>query len=343
MGVIITVLAFVLVGGGVSYAAEGSVPGDALYPVKVKVNENVVSALAVSDEAKARWEARLAERRLEEAEVLAADGRLDEDTGAELEERFREHAERTQERVTTIAEKRGPESAATLSSHFESSLKAHEKVLSRLSDDPKADGKAGALATAVGDEADQTEADRHVAEDDLDAKVNEPDKRRAAESRLAEAQSKIAETESYLAKREGKFAPEATEAARAVLAQADGMVQEGVALMGESDFGGAFRKFQEAHLLASRAKVTLVMSERLGISIPPGDDGPRGGQSLDGSADDNGGEGSYEHADEEHGDDEDDAETEDGEEEDGYDGSSGSSSDGGHEGGHGLEQARKKH
>src|ERR1700741_4911337 len=38
------------VGGGASYAAEGTVPGDALYPVKVHVNEKVKSFIAVSDE-----------------------------------------------------------------------------------------------------------------------------------------------------------------------------------------------------------------------------------------------------------------------------------------------------
>src|SRR5262245_60533234 len=58
--------------GGVSFAAEKTVPGDLLYPVKVGVNEEVRGWVALSDHAKASWDARVASRRLEEAEELAA-------------------------------------------------------------------------------------------------------------------------------------------------------------------------------------------------------------------------------------------------------------------------------
>jgi len=55
-----------------------------LYPVKVYVNENVQGALAVSDEAKLSYHTDIAEVRLEEAEALASQGKLDASTTRKL-------------------------------------------------------------------------------------------------------------------------------------------------------------------------------------------------------------------------------------------------------------------
>ena len=83
----------IALGGGVSIAAEGSVPGDTLYTVKTQVNEQVRGMIATSAEAKAEWEAKLAERRLEEAAELEAEGKLDADVEQELSAAFTKHAE----------------------------------------------------------------------------------------------------------------------------------------------------------------------------------------------------------------------------------------------------------
>lgn len=84
----------VVLGGGTAYAAQGALPGDLLYPVKISVNERVELALATTPEAKAQAEAKLAERRVAEAEELDATGRLDADITTQLEQAFSEHAER---------------------------------------------------------------------------------------------------------------------------------------------------------------------------------------------------------------------------------------------------------
>ncbi len=74
--------------GGVAQAAEGSLPGDALYAVKVKVNEPIRGALSFSASAKAEWETKKLERRLEEAEELILEGRFDGEALAEMEKRI---------------------------------------------------------------------------------------------------------------------------------------------------------------------------------------------------------------------------------------------------------------
>src|SRR3989338_9283268 len=56
---------------GISYAAQGALPGDALYAVKVRVNEPVLGALALSSSQKAEWAMRVAGERLKEAATLS--------------------------------------------------------------------------------------------------------------------------------------------------------------------------------------------------------------------------------------------------------------------------------
>ena len=55
----ILIILGLLTGGSVSFAAENTIPGDALFPVKVYINESVRGAVAVSSQAKAEWELRL--------------------------------------------------------------------------------------------------------------------------------------------------------------------------------------------------------------------------------------------------------------------------------------------
>jgi len=66
-------------GAGIAFAAEDSLPGDTLYPVKVNVTEPVRVALARGDENQAQIEEKLLNRRLEETEQLALRGELSDD------------------------------------------------------------------------------------------------------------------------------------------------------------------------------------------------------------------------------------------------------------------------
>ena len=93
MGIILAII--LAVSAGVSFGAEQSLPGDALYPIKTGVNETVQGWFALSAEAEAEHQANLAIRRLGEAEELKADGRLDAEIKSELEAEFREHAKAT--------------------------------------------------------------------------------------------------------------------------------------------------------------------------------------------------------------------------------------------------------
>lgn len=129
---IATSLVLVLVvGSGVSYAAEGALPGDALYTIKTSVNEPVKVALASTAAEKVEVEIELTERRIAEATALAADDRLDEITEAKLAIALDTHAEA----AATIMEEIDEDDAsagAELSTRFETRLRAREDVLTEV-------------------------------------------------------------------------------------------------------------------------------------------------------------------------------------------------------------------
>lgn len=127
-----------LLSGSVSYAAEGSLPGDTLYPIKTEVNEKVRGALAISDESEANLQAKLAVRRLDEAARLAEDNRLSDDVIVELEGRFEDHAHRSKDHIARLEAISKFEAAAKANSDFEAALAAHEMILARFLGDDSA-------------------------------------------------------------------------------------------------------------------------------------------------------------------------------------------------------------
>src|SRR3989344_974710 len=131
--------------GGISYAAESALPGDALYGVKTKGNEPVKVALASGAEAKANVQMELAERRIDEAATLASENRLDAKTQDQLAAAFETHAQSATDEVSSIDEN-DSSAVAELTSRFETRLAAHEEILAQVqeqSDEP------GTLAVAI--------------------------------------------------------------------------------------------------------------------------------------------------------------------------------------------------
>ena len=127
-------LALVLfVGLGTSYAAQNALPGEALYGMKVNVNEAVEGALAISPVAKAQFDADLTSRRLEEAETLAAANQLTPDVSSEIQSRIDESAASFNTNVAVLAQTPdGADQAADAQSDLEATLSAHANVLAAL-------------------------------------------------------------------------------------------------------------------------------------------------------------------------------------------------------------------
>lgn len=124
-------LLIMLLGGVTTVAAGGAVPGDFLYTVKTSVSEPVRGALAFSTEDKIKFHAEMAQTRLEEAEVLASQNRLDSVAVATLESSIDTHLSKRDALAVELDEKH-PGASLTAAREINSSIAAHGEVLAVL-------------------------------------------------------------------------------------------------------------------------------------------------------------------------------------------------------------------
>ncbi len=87
-----------------TYLAERAVPGDSLYAVKVRFNEEVRSTLAFSPYEKVVWETERLNRRISEARLLASEGKLTEEVEAKVALAVREHSDNAQREIAVLKE-----------------------------------------------------------------------------------------------------------------------------------------------------------------------------------------------------------------------------------------------
>jgi Domain of unknown function (DUF5667) len=84
--------------------AEQAIPGDNLYAVKVRFNEEVRSTLIFNPYEKVEWETERLNRRIAEAKLLASEGKLTGDIENEVVAAVREHTETIQREIEEIRE-----------------------------------------------------------------------------------------------------------------------------------------------------------------------------------------------------------------------------------------------
>jgi hypothetical protein len=269
-------------GAGVSYAAEGAVPGDALYGFKLAVNEGVGSALAVTPEAQARWETRRVERRLEEAEVLVSAGRLDAAKSAVLEDKISESAAKAEEHLAKVDRGGRARQAAELGSELEGALRGHAAVIGRLSGRPADQHAVGAanIIEAAEKQAGRTAERRSVSE----RAVAVPDNRRAAEASLANAEKELAAVKNRLTEEQPRLTAKTADLVGKLIAQAEDAVGSGRSALAEEKFNEAFSAFQKAGREAQQAEMLISAEKKLpagsrGRESPPKED--RGGGTTD--------------------------------------------------------------
>ncbi len=131
-GVYAAILLSIGLGSAASYAAQGALPGDALYAVKIGVNERIQEVLAFSIESKAEVEADISEARLFEAAKLVEENRFTDENRTSIEDNFLRHAGKVQVRIEELKKKGRSRVAADLSARFETSLEAHAQILEKL-------------------------------------------------------------------------------------------------------------------------------------------------------------------------------------------------------------------
>ncbi|HBU06956.1 MAG TPA: hypothetical protein DEB09_02640 [Candidatus Magasanikbacteria bacterium] len=250
------IAAILAMGGGTAAAAENSLPGDLLYPIKTQVTEEVRSALAISSEAKVAWENRRAERRLEEVEKLSSEGKLTTSTSAMLANKFEEFSKKADARLQKLqdAGKLTEEQAQKLKANFEVAVKAHDEVLSRIRDREEDREKMKDVVESLHEQASSTIKDRLEHEWELIKKSSTTTLSNVAENRKNAAQNKIDEVEKFINDNADKVSIENKAEAVKKLGEAKKLVVDGNKAFDEGKYGEAVVKYSESHRKAQEAK-----------------------------------------------------------------------------------------
>ncbi len=162
----VAVVLIVVVFSGTAFAANKALPGDALYSMKVNVNEKVESWGALSPNALARFEAVRAERRLKELEkVTVQKKKISPEVKAEVRENIDKNIQKVKEITAEIAASGDAEDAASVKAELESKLEAHSVVLGKLATDDEVE--------KITEVSDEDKANIKDINDLVDAHINE--------------------------------------------------------------------------------------------------------------------------------------------------------------------------
>lgn len=264
MPIVAAILILALVGGGgVSLAANNSLPGDFLYPVKVGFNEKVEGAFQVGDQSQAEWEVRLASVRLDEAAELAQQHRIDAETRAEADAGFKAHEEKAEAMIAKLSSQNNAAASLAVSSDLESSLKAHRQIFILL--EANANASTGIDVSAKLNKAVEL---RHKSEVEVEAGAeSKPEVKAAAEGKIDAAANVIASVKNFLEVHKSNLSADASAEAQARLSKAQDLEAQAKAKVDAGDFGTAFMLAQESLRTAQEARMVLEAGVNLGIGL----------------------------------------------------------------------------
>jgi hypothetical protein len=261
-----TLALFLVLGVGTTYAAEGALPGDVLYAVKIGVNERLQEALAFSAAAKTSWYGERIERRLAEAEILVAEGKLTPVAQTHIEAHLQTTVDAFDTQVEKLAAIEGDTAAAAAHSDLEASLIGHAEVLVALSARSASEGAAQSIIRSIISKAERAQSIRAAKEAGIASRQDRQKVRAAALEKQEMARKAIdnvrekAATGFIAATSSAQIAHEAADVAERALTDAEAKLRDG-------DYGRAFSTFQEAIRNVRTVEVHIDASERLKADV----------------------------------------------------------------------------
>lgn len=179
---IVIPMIFVLSSGGLIFASERSLPGSALFPIKVKLLEPLGGVLKFGEKAKAEYESSLAVKRIVEAETLYGLGKLDAPKEKELNDLLEEHTDSLDKTLENLGEK-DEEEEDKISSNFHSEMNNHAQILDVMSkkenkedQEEEVKSKISETARSSGEKIEKThrkDKENFKQEEDVDREVKE--------------------------------------------------------------------------------------------------------------------------------------------------------------------------
>jgi len=262
-------VAVILGGSATAFAAEGSLPGDALYSVQ-SATEQVRGWMKFSSASKAEWHAKMTEKRLGELDNLLSEGKITEEQKTKLEEKIQNRVEMASQQFEKMKERGEAGRVLGIAAKLENSLKTREHIFKNAGKMfEKLAEKDAKFAEKLKDKASFIALKR----EDIEEKIkndNSEKMKSAAKGKMTAAENKIEEVKKFIEKNKEKFGEEAALKAREKLVYAKAVVADGKNKMDEKKYGEAFVLFQKAHWLAQEAKMLAMGKNNPGILMNAG-------------------------------------------------------------------------
>ncbi|TAK57722.1 hypothetical protein EPO17_01190 [Patescibacteria group bacterium] len=131
---------FLMLTGVVGAAAQDTLPGDALYPVKIHLNEKLKSFISIGPESQARVQAEFAERRMQEVEKLAETNMLTPEIEASVKSDFNAHIQAVNKNVEILESSGDAKAGKKVHAELKESLHVHKNKLIQLSEKKSSKG-----------------------------------------------------------------------------------------------------------------------------------------------------------------------------------------------------------
>ena len=267
-----TGVALLLAGsGGVAYAAEGALPGGALYGVKVGVLEPV-GTLLTAPSGQAAWQMTLAERRLEESATLAARGTLSTSTADSLTANYEAHVTAASDALAHEGQK-SPLTARIAASGYAAQLDAYSAVLASAGHGSESGNAVGLRIAVAHDiarfgmtESGQASSTAPVAEGRGVAAAPTVSPQAAFELERA-ANAELQSSADAILAASSSLTATSSVAARAAYEAAANAADQGRSLLNAHDSAGASQAFQEAYSSAARLGILARAASTLKIDV----------------------------------------------------------------------------
>lgn len=263
--------------GGTSALAENSLPGGSLYEVKISINEPVAGLFAVSKESKARWQERLIERRLGEAQELASKSFLDSAKRSEIENLLNNQINKFTASVNTLALDKSKEvESSELTVRLEAALLAHQRVLQELSQSGAVSSdtvtEISALLAGLKNHELKIKGNREIFDSKLGdglSKNSEGDSQADVTKEIAlgkqgAAENVLASAIKIYNRKKGGFSVSVKSKIDGVFSDAQNNFAEGKAKIISGEYPDAREKFQEVIKLSNEARVSVLTSSIAG-------------------------------------------------------------------------------
>jgi hypothetical protein len=122
----------------IAYASQDSLPGDALYKIKIDIVEPLRGAFIFSSGAKAQYESSLVIKRLVEAETLASQNKLDDSKQKQISALIENNTNTLSKDLKNFSKAR-PDDVDAVVTNFQAQINAHARTLETIASDKDTD------------------------------------------------------------------------------------------------------------------------------------------------------------------------------------------------------------